>query len=235
LKLRELLTYRKNIVMFQRVLHKKETEMSEIAPLNTQFYKLAATGAGLIVCQMRSKHSFRALLSNRQPIVGMGLGITGGGFVENGDIFKMKPGSIVETVIEAWRETREENLGFDNVFTADELVERAQPIASMHIRIDDVNGVHGTNFYALSVTDEEWDSIASLPPGPERHGPLFEVWVDFNDKVIRRLEPEVGLTLRLDDGKVCEGGFYHKHELRALGMIAWHIQEGYLWSPRPNA
>jgi hypothetical protein len=55
--------------------------------LNTQEYKLAATGAGVIVCQQLDRYRFRALLSMRDASVGKGIGITGGGFVENGDIF----------------------------------------------------------------------------------------------------------------------------------------------------
>ena len=206
--------------------------MSEVdAPQKEAAYMYAANGAGIIVCQMRSKHSFRALLSNRMPSVGMGLGITGGGYVEIKTVFAKPVGTIAETALDAQRETWEENLGFEALFSEEELLERAQPIASLLVRTNDINKVHSTNYYALAVTDEEWDRVATLPPGPERHGPLFEVWVDFTDQVIHRTTPEVALTLMLDDGKVCEGGFYHKHELRALGMIAWHIQQGYLWSP----
>jgi hypothetical protein len=206
--------------------------MSKVkVPSKEEKYAYAANGAGIIVCQQRSKHSFRALLSNRMPVVGMGLGITGGGFVEVAKMLKRPVGTIAETVLDARRESHEENKGFYRLFTIDMILERAQPIASLLVRTGDINKVHATNYYALTVTDKEWDRVAALPPGPERHGPLFEVWVDFTDKVIRRREPEVGLTLMLDDGKICEGGFYHKHELRALGMIAWHIQQGRLWAP----
>lgn len=204
--------------------------MSEVqASATEETYMYAANGAGIIVCQQRSKHSFRALLSNRMPSVGMGLGITGGGYVDIVNVFEKPVGSIAETALDAQRESYEENLGFEQLFTEEELLCRAQPVASLLVRTADINKVHATNYYALAVTEEEWDKVAALPPGPERHGPLFEVWVDFTDQVIHRVTPEDGLTLRLDDGKICEGGFYHKHELRALGMIAWHIQQGYLW------
>jgi hypothetical protein len=206
--------------------------MSEVEiPPKEKKYAYAANGAGIIVCQQRSRNTFRALLSNRMPVVGMGLGITGGGFVEVAEMLGKPVGTIAETALDARRESHEENIGFYDVFDEQELLERAQPIASLLVRTDDINKVHATNYYALSVTHDEWERVAALPPGPERHGPLFEVWVDFTDKVIRRLEPEVGLTLMLDDGKICEGGFYHQHELRALGMIAWHIQTGRLWAP----
>lgn len=199
--------------------------------LNTQEFKLAASGAGVIVCQQRSKHSFRALLSTRAKSVGLGLGITGGGFVEINDIFAKQPGYVIETVVEAWREATEENDGFAELFPLDDFLDRAQSIATMHARTSDVNGVHGTNFYALTVTDEEWERAAALKPGPERHGPLMEVWVEFTDKVIHRCQPEVGITLRMDDGKECQSGFYHLHEKRALAHIAWHVQQGLLWAP----
>ena len=199
--------------------------------LNTQEFKLAASGAGIIVCQRRSTHSFRALLSTRAASVGLGLGITGGGFVEIAEIFSQKHGYIIDTAEEAWREATEENVDFEKLFPLDEYLERVQSVSTMHVRVNDVNGVHGTNFYALTVTDEEWEKALALPPGDERFGPLMEIWVDFTDKVVHRNRPEEAITLYMDDGKEVESGFYHQHELRALGHIAWHIQQGYLWAP----
>lgn len=196
---------------------------------NTQKYKLAATGAGVIICQRRSDHSFRALLSMRALSVGVGYGITGGGFVENEDIMLEEFGFVVETAKEAWRESHEENIGFDTLFPFEEFLERAQSIATLHVRTDDEGGVHGANYYALTVSDEEWEKAAVLEPGPERNGPLIEVWVCFEQTVLHRRDAEKHIQLMLPDGRVAQGGFYHRHELRALGQIAWHVQQGLLW------
>ncbi len=207
------------------------TEVSETG-LNTQKYKLAGTGAGVIICQQMSPNAFRALLSMRSSTVGLGLGITGGGFVENGAIFlKRKPGYIIETAAEAWRETREENRGFGKVIPRKKFIERGQPISSLHVRVDDENGVHGTNFFALTVNDDEWSAIAMLKGSRERKGPLLEVLVDFQSATLERLKPEKKIRLWNPDGKLLRGAFYHKHELRALGQIAWHVQQGLLWAP----
>jgi hypothetical protein len=163
--------------------------------------------------------------------VGVGYGITGGGFVENGDIFKKKPGFVIETAEEAWRESCEENLGFGELFPLETFLERVQSVSTLHVRVDDENGVHGTNYYVLTVTDDEWEKAASLAPGPERDGPLIEVWFTFEDVVLHRRDAEQHIDLVLPDGRIAHSGFYHKHELRPLGQIAWHIQQGYLWSP----
>ncbi len=199
--------------------------------LNTQRYKLAGTGAGVIICQQRSHHSFRALLSMRALSVGVGYGITGGGFVENQAIMLEKPGFVIETAEEAWRESKEENVGFDELFPLEAFLERAQSIATLHVRVDDDSGVHGTNYYALTVTDEEWERAAALASGPERDGLLIEVWLCFERTVLHRRDAEKNIQLTLPDGRVAHGGFYHQHELRALGQIAWHVQQGLLWPP----
>lgn len=199
--------------------------------LNTQRYKLAGTGAGVIICQQRSQHSFRALLSMRALSVGVGYGITGGGFVENQAIMLEKPGFVIETAEEAWRESKEENVGFDELFPLEAFLERAQSIATLHVRIDDDSGVHGTNYYALTVTDEEWERAAALASGPERDGLLIEVWICFERTVLHRRDAEKNIQLTLPDGRVAHGGFYHQHELRALGQIAWHVQQNLLWPP----
>lgn len=49
-----------------------KNELPDIQPPNTTKYRLGASGAGIIVCQERSKHSFRALLSMRSRMVGVG-------------------------------------------------------------------------------------------------------------------------------------------------------------------
>jgi hypothetical protein len=167
-------------------------------------------------------------LSIRAASVGPGLGITGGGFVEIGDIFAKPVGYLIETAAEAWRETKEENKNFERVFPLRTFLERAQSIATMHIRVNDGNGVHGTNFFALTVTDAEWDAVAALEPGEERDGSLKEIWCNTIGPV-SRLNPEECINLSLPDGSVCPYDFYHKHERRAFGHIAWHVQHGRLW------
>jgi hypothetical protein len=200
--------------------------------LNTQLYKLAGTGAGVIVCQKKSRNGFRSLLSMRTSLVGIGLGITGGGFVENGAIFLYeKPGYIIETAAEAWRETREENPGFEEIVPLNEFVDRAQSISTLHVRVDDENGVHSANFYALTVTDDEWNAIALLKGNDERDGMLIEVWCEFYGRTLYRQNAGASVRLATADGLTLKSDFYHKHELLALGQIAWHVQQGFLWDP----
>jgi hypothetical protein len=209
-----------------------KNEEHSVEPPNTQKYRLAATGAGMIVCQERSRHTFRALLAMRARVVGVGYGITGGGFVEQADIFSKPFGFVRLTAEEAWRETVEENPGFESIISLEDFLERAQSISSLHVRVNDDCGIHGANYYALTVTDEEWDLIAVLPASAERDGQLIEVYVDFTNKVLHRHDSEKHITLMLPDGRAACGGFYHKHEMHSLGQIAWHIQQGFLWKPQ---
>ena len=209
-----------------------EIELPDIQPPNTTKYRLTANGAGIVVCQQRSKHSFRVVLSMRSRLVGVGYGITGGGFVELQNIFEQPVGYVTQTAEEAYRESFEENLGFKAIISLEDFLERAQSICTLHVRVDDLSGTHGTNYYALTVTDEEWDLIAALPGSNERDGPLIEVWGDFTDKVLHRNNAHEQLSLLLPDGRPAYGGFYHKHEEHVFGQIAWHIQQGYLWKPQ---
>lgn len=209
-----------------------KTKLPDIKPANTKKYRLAANGAGIVVCQQRSTHSFRALLSMRSRVVGVGYGITGGGFVELKDIFKQPVGYVTQTAEEAYRESFEENLGFKELISLEDFLERAQSISTFHVRVNDLSCIHGTNYYALTVTDEEWDLIAALPGSNEREGALIEVWGDFIDTVLHRNNAHEQLSLLLPDGRPAYGGFYHKHEELVFGQIAWHVQQGYLWKPQ---
>ena len=207
------------------------SETQTAKPLNTQLYKLAATGAGVIVCQPISPTSFRSLLSRRAAQVGSGFGITGGGFVENGAIYAKSPGFMVETVAEAWRETVEENPGFEIVFPLDVFIERAQSIATLHVRVDDENGVHGTNYFVLTVTDIEWNRVAQLRAGEEREGELLEVVCNFDSMPFLRVDAQRHISLYEKlSGPLSFDAFFHQHEVRALAQIAWHVQKGRLWS-----
>ena len=207
------------------------SETQTAKPLNTQLYKLAATGAGVIVCQPISPTSFRSLLSRRAAQVGSGFGITGGGFVENGAIYAKSPGFMVETAAEAWRETVEENPGFEMIIPLNEFIERAQSIATLHVRVDDENGVHGTNYFALTVTDIEWNLVAQLRAGVERQGELIEVICSFDLAPFLRVDAQRHISLYEKlSGPLSFDAFFHQHEVPALAQIAWHLQKGRLWS-----
>ena len=77
---------------------------------NTQHYKLVGSGAGVIVYQVLNATKIRLLLSVRSAVVGEGFGITGGGFVEAGQLLNTPLRTMVETASEAYREVDEENL-----------------------------------------------------------------------------------------------------------------------------
>jgi hypothetical protein len=196
---------------------------------NTQRYKLAATGAGVILYRVVDEVTLELLLSVRSAVVGEGYGITGGGFVENGDIAKMPKRTIVETVDEAWRENTEENEGFEKLFPLELFRARAQGVASLHVNTGDESVVHGTNFYAVRVTEAEWEEAVHLAGSDERSGALRQVAMKITLPELSRTEPEQGIQLSVDGTAIPTTAFYHQHEYRAIAMIAWHHQTGKLW------
>jgi hypothetical protein len=203
--------------------------------LNPQGWKLAASGAGVIVFQPLD-NCLRVLLSLRADNVGYGHGITGGGFVECKDIDKAKVGTVVQTADEAYREAREENAGFEKVIDIDSFLERAQLVSSIHARIADENRVHCANMFALRANGSEWKQFAALPPGvdesgkEERSGPLLEYFVRWGDAVVDRRNPERYVTITDTNGRILTmTDFFHPHEFHAIAAIAWHKQNGKLW------
>lgn len=195
---------------------------------NTQHYKLVGSGAGVIVYQVLNATKIRLLLSVRSAVVGEGFGITGGGFVEAGQLLNTPLRTMVETASEAYREVDEENLKFASVITLEEFLHRAQPIAALHVHTGDESMVHATNFSALCVTDAEWEAISTLDGSDERSGALREVIMTFST-YLSRMQPETGVQLTCNGEPVSVAAFYHHHELRAIAMIAWHHQQGKLW------
>ena len=199
-------------------------------------WQLVATGAGVIVYQLLTKRLMRVLLSIRTKDVGQGFGITGGGFVEAVKVDMLPIGSIVQTADEAHREANEENEGFAAVISADEFLQRAQPVGTFHVRTGDANRVHGVNMFALRVVDDnEWESFARLEPGVdkdgkvERFGPLLEHFVVWTPDITRR-EPEKAVTFVCPIGVTLPSGeFFHGHEVHAIASIAWHAENGRLW------
>ena len=109
-----------------------------------------------------------------------------------------------------------------------------QPIVAQHVRVADENDIHATTFYALTVSDLEWQQVLVLPSTDKRFEEPFEITVTFADSVLRRTShPENEIHLFMPDGREPEfTGFHYEHERCALGQIAWHVQEGLLWPPR---
>ncbi len=227
-----------NQIVPNRFLEKEKiVDTKQPGDWNTQLFKLAGVGVGLIVCRVQTPlekelRTMRVLIAVRAIRGEEGLGITGGGFVECKDIFFLKVGSIVEIAYEAHRENREENKGFEFLIPADEAyLERVQPIATLMVRTNDINKVHACVFSALTVTPAEFEELKMLAPGPERLGPLLEVDLHWEED-IRRARPEESITMRqVDETTVSPGDFFHKHEVRAFGMLAWHSEKGKLWQP----
>ena len=210
--------------------------MSEVALLNTQEHKRAASGAGVVVFQLLDERVIRLLLSVRTKDVGPGFGITGGGYVKVNAIYGMLVGSIVQTADEAHLESLEENGGFEKVISADEFLERAQPITTILVRTPDLNQVHDVTMYALCAKDDaEWEAIAVLPPGVdidgkvEREGPLLECIMTWESDISRRT-PEQAVSFAYADGSPLDvTGFFHKHEVHGIATIAWHAENERLW------
>lgn len=204
-------------------------------PKNQQQWKMAASGAGVIVCR-RIEAGLEVLLSMRAKIVGEGLGITGGGFVKCDALLEKPIGTVIQTADEAFGEACEENGGFENVISKDAFLERAQPVSLIHARIDDPNEVHVAAMYALrAVSTAEWNQFKALPPGiedggkSERIGPLLPRVVRWSSPIDRR-EPERYVTIANSEGRQSRiSDFYHPHEFHAIAAIAWYEQRGYLW------
>jgi hypothetical protein len=223
--------------MFGQVLHKREgLKMSETVPLDTQEHKRAASGAGVVVFQPLGERTMRILLSLRSKDVGTGFGITGGGYVKVNVIYDMPIGAIVQTADEAHVESLEENGGFEKVISADEFLERTQPVCTILVRTPDLNQVHDVTLYALCAKDDaEWETFAALPPGIdaegkiEREGPLLECILTWEPDISRRT-PEQSVSFAYADGQSLDvTGFFHKHEVHGIATIAWHAEKDRLW------
>jgi hypothetical protein len=215
---------------------RRTVSANELNPLNPQGWKMAAPGAGVIVCQLLGLREIRFLASLRAKSVGEGHGITGGGFVECNKLYKEPVGTIAQTADEAHREAREENADFDKVISVDEFLKRAQPIALFNVRTSDLNGVHAVTMYSLCVKDDaEWERFVLLEPGVdesgkiERIGPLLEYTMRWTSDISLR-EPEKAVTFTGVDGEQLPFDcFFHAHEVRAIASIAWHAENERLW------
>ncbi|MEX0918010.1 MAG: hypothetical protein WDZ93_02550 [Candidatus Paceibacterota bacterium] len=199
--------------------------------MNHQKFKLAAPGTGFIAYTRpyAEDRTLAVLLSNRTASVGAGFGITGGGFVECGDIDRSPVGSIVEAADEAWREGDEENVGFGQLVSSRIFFEEAQPIATLFTRTTDINRVHSCTFFALRLQDRVWQQATRLSPGPERVGDLVIAILRWKKSITRR-DPEKFITLQTQTGdEIHAGDFCHQHELRAFGALAWHAERNRLW------
>jgi len=193
---------------------------------NPAGWKQAAPGSGAIAYQVKGNR-VRVQLSMRTANVGAGYGITGGGFVECGEIDAMPVGSVVLTVDEAFRECCEENAGFENVIDKDSFMVRAQSVNPLASRADDINRVHLATMFALRVNDSEWNQIAALPPGldakgnPEREPGMHECWLDW-DGVIDPRDPEAFVRLTDANGKLIrKTDFCHPHEYFVITTLGW--------------
>ena len=212
-----------------------KSTVSDQGPRNQQQWKMAASGAGIIVCR-RIEAGLEILLSMRAKIVGEGLGITGGGFVKCDALLAKPIGTVIQTADEAFDEACEENGGFEAVISKDSFLERAQSVCQIHARIDDLNEVHVVNMYTLRAqSTAEWNQFKALPPGiedggkSERSGPLLSRVVRWSSPIDRR-EPERYVTIANAEGRQSRiGDFYHPHEFHAIAAIAWHEQNGKLW------
>ena len=203
--------------------------------VNHQKFKLAAPGTGIIACsaengQWQKISSLKVMLSMRDASVGVGYGITGGGFVECSTIDALPIGSIVDIAFDAYRENSEETENFISFITSGEFSDRVQSITNVGVKTGDMNRVHACMFYSLALTEPEWEQLRILPPGPERNGPFIEATLAWSSG-INRSEPERYITLVDASGKVLNEGFYHRHEIRAFGLLAWHAAQGKLWHP----
>jgi hypothetical protein len=212
-----------------------DAQKSEVVEINHQKFKLAAAGTGIIACaapkgKWRKSSSLKVLLAMRDASVGEGFGITGGGFVECAAVDSMPVGSVVDIAADAYRENDEETKRFFEFITQGAFLDRVQGITNVAVRTNDLNRVHACMFYALALTKAEWKKLKTLPPGPERKGPFIPATMSWSPE-INRSEPERYITLVDHHGENVMDRFFHKHELRAFGLLAWHAEKGKLWHP----
>lgn len=182
--------------------------------LNHQNNKLAAPGAGIIAFTRTHLGEVKVLLSRRAESVGEGFGITGGGFVECGDVFSSPVGTVVPLTHEAYREGVEENPGFDKVISRDEFNRRARHLTSFAVRTDDANGVHVATYYGLELDKGEFEKVAALPPSDERVGDLIVADLSWTSESLQASTPEAQINMEGMDR------FYHQHELYAFVALA---------------
>ena len=198
----------------------------EPATVPCDYCRAGASECREFVYQLKGSR-LRVLLSMRTEIVGAGYGVTGGGFIECGAIDSSSFGTVVLAVDEAFRESCEENADFEQVIGPDSLMIRAQPVVPLASRADDVNWVHDTMMFALSVDDSEWDRIAALSPeldqsgSLERQNGMHACWLEW-DGVVDPRNPESYVRLVDSTGLInSKSDFCHPHEYFVITILGW--------------
>ncbi len=198
--------------------------------VNHQKFKLAAPGTGVLIFRQSTANSesLEVLLSMRSRAAGAGYGYTGGGFVECGDVAALPVGRYLQCADEAYRESGEENGGFEAVLGREDFFVRAQPIATFNARSADINVVHACTVFACGVSDEEWQKCLATEATQERSGMLRVVKLTWKPGLSRRSAEDF---IELSDGasRITAEQFFHQHEIAAYGALAWHAEYGKLW------
>lgn len=186
--------------------------------LNQQQYKMAAPGAGMIAYCREAPRQVTVLLSQRSEKVGAGLGITGGGYLNCDEFMNQPPESRLLFSAEAYRESVEENPGFEKIFSEQGFMRRARQLTAFAVRKDDHHGIHAVCYFGLELTYEEYDEVLALPPGDERVGELIPVTMSWSAE---SLQNEDALSRIQMDGK---DKFYHAHEVYAFVALAERLE-----------
>lgn len=218
--------------------------MAKKKELNAQQYKMAAPGAGALIYLPHFDNNatyngvapniigLSVLISRRTAEVGEGLGIFGGGFFNCNTLIDKPVGTILTVEEEAYRECGiEENPGFTGIMPFNVFEDRAQSLTNFVVRTQETEkdqaGVHAPMYLGVRTTVTEFRAIEALPESSERSGALVKAFVDWSPTaIIPRSHPEQYTNVSHSLSGV---DFFHPHEKRAFGMLAWLAQRNKLW------
>lgn len=169
-------------------------------------------------------------VTEREAIVGAGLGITAGGFLECKTLLQRDIGSVLTAAAEAYREAKEE-LGpvFVKTISRANFLANAQVLTAFSIRTPDSNRIHSPVYFGYRLSNWEQDALRHLTPTKERTKPIRWMWLTWtgsNDPAV------VAKTVRLveNNRRVPWSALKHTHEKKAFAALAVIASQGRLWN-----
>lgn len=187
----------------------------------------AGPGSGYIFYRKVGLRHLRVLLATRSALVGVGSGISCGGWFELAAMLGSADGTTVTDQQSAAREGWEEIPGLFTVLPEALLEANSQPIygAAIYKPNDRYGNIfHKANFLGMSITETEEAALCKLPKSNETSAPLRAVDIRWNVD-----NPAADDLIGLPDN------FHHPHERDAFASLARLDDDGRLWIKRKAA
>lgn len=173
-------------------------------------------GGGIFYMRGPKPNSLLVGCAPRAATVGIGNGISFGGYAEVAAILAKAVGKVQMMSTEILREAREELPGINKVIRTKELKRRLVYLTSFMVRTADINQVHNPVYFGIPVTGGEAAKISTLKPGKETRGPIVFTLLEWPPEKPGRSKLHTREKL------------YHKHERLAFKTLAERAENHHL-------